>query len=104
MVGGVDDQPVQRRAERPVVGGWAHSVGGSVAPDVAGELSAVDLVIGAGEPQRVGRFKFFLDGQRWEWSDAVAGIHATNRERWCPPPNCCCSTNIPTIAHVSLSS
>jgi PAS domain S-box-containing protein len=75
MVGGVDDQPVQRRAERPVVGGWAHSVGGSVAPDVAGELSAVDLVIGAGEPQRVGRFKFFLDGQRWEWSDAVAGIH-----------------------------
>ena len=75
MVGGLDDQPVQRFAEQPVVGGWAHPVGGSDAPDVAGELSAVDLVIGAGEPQRVGRFKFFLDGQRWEWSDAVAGIH-----------------------------
>jgi PAS domain S-box-containing protein len=75
MVGGVDDQPVQRFAEQPVVGGWAHPVGGSVAPDVDGELSAVDLVIGAGEPQRVGRFKFFLDGQRCEWSDAVAGIH-----------------------------
>lgn len=41
----------------------------------AEELSAVDLVIGAGEPQRVGRFRFFLDGQRWEWSDAVARMH-----------------------------
>lgn len=58
MLGGVDDQPVQ-----------------SVAPGVDGELSAVDLVIGVGDPQRVGRFKFFLDEQRWEWSDAVARIH-----------------------------
>jgi PAS domain S-box-containing protein len=54
----VDDQPVQR-----------------VAPGVAGEPSGVDLVIGAGEPQRVGRFKFFVDQQRWEWSDAVARMH-----------------------------
>lgn len=58
MLGGVDDQPVQR-----------------VAPGVAGELSVVDQVIGIGEPQRVGRFKFFLDEQRWEWSDAVARLH-----------------------------
>ena len=28
-----------------------------------------------GEPQRVGSFRFFLDGQRWEWSDAVAQMH-----------------------------
>ncbi|MBC2644524.1 MULTISPECIES: PAS and ANTAR domain-containing protein [unclassified Rhodococcus (in: high G+C Gram-positive bacteria)] len=28
-----------------------------------------------GEPQRVGSFRFFLDGQRWEWSDAVARMH-----------------------------
>ena len=28
-----------------------------------------------GEPQRVGSFRFLLDGQRWEWSDAVARIH-----------------------------
>jgi PAS domain S-box-containing protein len=75
MVGGVDDQPVQPLAEQSAVGGWAHPVGESVAPDVAGELSAVDLVVGVGEPQRIGRFKFFLDGQRWEWSDAVARIH-----------------------------
>jgi PAS domain S-box-containing protein len=39
------------------------------------ELGEVDLVIAAGEPQRVGRFRFFLDGQRWEWSDAVARMH-----------------------------
>jgi PAS domain S-box-containing protein len=45
--------------------------------DVVGqhELGAVDLVLGLGEPQRVGRFRFFLDGQRWEWSDAVARMH-----------------------------
>ncbi|MCV7099668.1 PAS and ANTAR domain-containing protein [Mycobacterium palustre] len=39
------------------------------------ELGAADLVLGLGEPQRVGRFRFFLDGQRWEWSDAVARMH-----------------------------
>jgi PAS domain S-box-containing protein len=38
-------------------------------------LGAVDLVLGLGEPQRVGRFRFFLEGQRWEWSDAVARMH-----------------------------
>jgi PAS domain S-box-containing protein len=43
--------------------------------DAFEELSPVDLVIGSGEPQRVGRFRFFLDAQRWEWSDAVARIH-----------------------------
>jgi PAS domain S-box-containing protein len=39
------------------------------------ELSAVDLVLGLGQPQRVGSFRFFLDRQRWEWSDAVARMH-----------------------------
>ncbi|MFZ1177754.1 MAG: PAS and ANTAR domain-containing protein [Mycobacterium sp.] len=38
-------------------------------------LGAVDLVLGLGEPQTVGRFRFFVDGQRWEWSDAVAHMH-----------------------------
>ncbi len=41
----------------------------------ADELSAADLVLGLGEPQRIGRFRFFLDGERWEWSDAVARMH-----------------------------
>lgn len=40
-----------------------------------GDLSAVDLVLGLGEPQRVGRFWFYVDGHRWEWSDAVARMH-----------------------------
>jgi hypothetical protein len=39
------------------------------------ELGAVDLVLGLGEQQKVGRFKFFLDGKRWEWSDTVARMH-----------------------------
>lgn len=43
-----------------------------LAPD---ELSAAHLAIAGVEPQRVGRFWFFLDGQRWVWSDAVARMH-----------------------------
>lgn len=37
--------------------------------------SGLDQVIANGEPQRVGRFRFFVDGERWEWSDNVARIH-----------------------------
>ncbi len=43
-------------------------------PDAAGRHS-IDLVMGPGDAQRVGRFRFFLAGQRWEWSDVVARIH-----------------------------
>jgi PAS domain S-box-containing protein len=32
-------------------------------------------VVGGGEPQRVGSFRFLLAGQRWEWSDTVARMH-----------------------------
>ena len=39
------------------------------------ELDAVELVMSPSDPQRVGRFRFFLDGERWEWSDAVAQMH-----------------------------
>lgn len=39
------------------------------------ERSAIDLVLGLGDPQKVGRFQFFMDGERWEWSDAVARMH-----------------------------
>ncbi|MGN6335961.1 PAS and ANTAR domain-containing protein [Mycobacterium sp.] len=71
----MDDQPVERDATRPVIDGEPLPVVRSLAGDAAGKLRPVDLVIGAGEPQRVGRFKFFLDGHRWEWSDTVAAIH-----------------------------
>ncbi|OBI97945.1 PAS and ANTAR domain-containing protein [Mycobacterium sp. 1465703.0] len=39
------------------------------------DMSDLDKVLGLGEPQRVGRFWFYLDGHRWEWSDAVARMH-----------------------------
>lgn len=39
------------------------------------ERSAVDLVLGLGDPQKVGRFAFFMHSERWEWSDAVARMH-----------------------------
>jgi PAS domain S-box-containing protein len=84
MVGGVDGQPVQRPAEQPIGGSLLHPVSGPLASDNASEITAVDLVIGAGERQRVGRFKFFLDGQRWEWSDAVARMHGYEAETVVP--------------------
>ncbi|MFC9838770.1 PAS and ANTAR domain-containing protein [Rhodococcus sp. NPDC127530] len=34
-----------------------------------------EQVFDGGEPQRMGSFRFFLNGQRWEWSDAVAEMH-----------------------------
>ncbi|MFF2115485.1 PAS domain-containing protein, partial [Rhodococcus koreensis] len=34
-----------------------------------------EQVFGGGAPQRVGSFRFYLDGQRWEWSDTVALMH-----------------------------
>lgn len=37
--------------------------------------SDLDLVVGHGEPQRVGRFHYWLGEQRWEWSDTVARMH-----------------------------
>lgn len=37
--------------------------------------SDLDLVVGHGEPQRVGRFNYWLGEQRWEWSDNVARMH-----------------------------
>ncbi|QTJ71102.1 ANTAR domain-containing protein (plasmid) [Rhodococcus sp. ZPP] len=36
---------------------------------------AVDQIFGSGVPHRVGSFRFYLDGERWEWSDAVAHMH-----------------------------
>lgn len=38
-------------------------------------LAELDRVVGLGEPQRVGWFRFFLADQRWEWSDEVARMH-----------------------------
>lgn len=36
---------------------------------------AVHDVMMSGQVQRVGSFRFLLDGERWEWSDAVARMH-----------------------------
>lgn len=43
--------------------------------DTFTQLQPVDRVVGVGDAQRVGWFRFFLAGQRWEWSDAVARMH-----------------------------
>ena len=36
---------------------------------------AVELAIGTGDAQRVGRFRFYIEGQRWEWSENVERLH-----------------------------
>ncbi|MFC9553809.1 PAS and ANTAR domain-containing protein [Rhodococcus sp. NPDC056960] len=38
-------------------------------------MCELDAVVETGAPQRVGSFRFFLDGHRWEWSDTVAVMH-----------------------------
>ena len=43
--------------------------------DIDGNREAVELAVGTGEPQRVGRFRFYIDGQRWEWSENVERLH-----------------------------
>jgi PAS domain S-box-containing protein len=52
--------------------GTAHN---GAAPGLDGDREAVEKAMGAGEPQRVGRFRFYIDGQRWEWSENVALMH-----------------------------
>lgn len=37
--------------------------------------SDFDVPVAYGEPSRVGRFRYWLAEQRWEWSDAVAQMH-----------------------------
>lgn len=43
--------------------------------DGVAEYDGLDMVIGHGEPQRVGRFRYWLGEKRWEWSDTVARMH-----------------------------
>lgn len=43
--------------------------------DIDWSRDAVELAMGTGDAQRVGRFRFYLDGQRWEWSENVERLH-----------------------------
>ncbi|OBG99231.1 antitermination regulator [Mycobacterium sp. E3251] len=36
---------------------------------------AVVRALAAGSPQRMGTFRFYFDGQRWEWCEQVARLH-----------------------------
>jgi len=42
---------------------------------IDGHGDALERAMGAGEPQRVGSFRFYIDGQRWQWSEAVERLH-----------------------------
>jgi PAS domain S-box-containing protein len=43
--------------------------------DIDWSRDAVELAMGTGDAQRVGRFRFYVDGQRWEWSENVERLH-----------------------------
>lgn len=72
-----EDEAVHGRNGEPARDGSADSACEAFMSDAVEErdLNAVDLVLGLGEPQSVGRFQFYLDGHRWEWSAAVARMH-----------------------------
>lgn len=77
MVVNFEDESVRSRDEYAIDDSSRDLVSEAFVSDVVEqhELSAVDLVLGLGRPQQVGTFRFFLDGERWEWSDAVACMH-----------------------------
>ncbi|HTI73564.1 MAG TPA: PAS and ANTAR domain-containing protein [Mycobacterium sp.] len=43
--------------------------------DVSRNGSALNQALIGGRPQTVGRFRLFIDDERWEWSDEVQQIH-----------------------------
>jgi hypothetical protein len=51
----------------------------SVTDDGLGDASradtALDQVLSGGQSQTVGQFRFFIDDERWEWSDEVQQMH-----------------------------
>ncbi|MBO0853061.1 MAG: ANTAR domain-containing protein [Nocardia sp.] len=39
------------------------------------DARTVEQVVGGGQPQSIGVFRFWFADQRWEWSDEVAAMH-----------------------------
>lgn len=76
MVIQFEEESVQRSAELGTDGNTPETPCEGFISDASGghELSAVDMVLGL-VPQSLGRFRFFIADQRWEWSDAVARMH-----------------------------
>jgi hypothetical protein len=37
--------------------------------------TALDQVLSGGHSQTVGQFRFYIDDERWEWSDEVQQMH-----------------------------
>ncbi|OBJ71979.1 antitermination regulator [Mycobacterium sp. 1274756.6] len=64
MVGDLD-APFPRQSATAETGGAEPDDG----------LNPMELFLGEGDPQRVGRFQYFLSDQRWVWSDTVARMH-----------------------------
>lgn len=77
MVVNFEDESVRRGDEQAIDDSSPRQATEAFMSDAVEEqeLSAIDLVLGLGQPQRVGRFRFFFDGERWEWSEVMARMH-----------------------------
>ena len=69
-----------RTHNRWVTGETAQDSGDGVV-DAPEEAS---VVVGVGEPQRVGSFRFWFADQRWEWSPEVAAMHGYGADEVTP--------------------
>jgi hypothetical protein len=43
--------------------------------ELNGQSAVVEKALAGGTPQRVGSFRFYLSGQRWEWSEQVCEMY-----------------------------
>ncbi|MDT5077102.1 MAG: hypothetical protein QOJ80_1739 [Mycobacterium sp.] len=68
-----DDDEVSLSVGTPTPNEFATARRSSAPTD--GTREAVELAMGTGDSQRVGWFRFYIDGQRWEWSENVERIH-----------------------------
>ena len=71
---GVRDHDGQRARSATPIGHEPGARKGS-RPNGDGNREALELAMGTGEPQQLGRFRFYIDGQRWEWSESVERLH-----------------------------
>ncbi len=44
-------------------------------PANSGGETSVEHALAGGEPQRIGWFRFYFEGERWEWSSQVEAMH-----------------------------
>jgi len=63
----------RRRARSTTSTDWDSAAQGSSGS--IDDFKEVESAVGPGEPENIGRFRFYIEGERWEWSRNVARLH-----------------------------